>query len=49
LWESGNFVSECGVVHLIDKNLKEGGGLVIGIRLKFGVNLNDKGGGDRRE
>ena len=44
LWESGNIVSEGGVIDLVDEDAKEGGSLVVGIRLKLRVDLNDKRG-----
>jgi hypothetical protein len=49
LWESGNVVSEGGIIDLVNQNTKKGGGLVIGITLELGVDLNDKCGCDCRE
>ena len=47
LWESGNIISEGGVVNLVDKDAKEGNGLIVGIGLELGVDLNDECRGDR--
>lgn len=47
LWKNGNVVSKGGVFEIVDKKAKEGGGLIVGIGLEPGVDLNDKC--DRRE
>jgi hypothetical protein len=44
--KSGNIVSEGGVVDLVDEDPKKGRGFVIRVRLKFGVDLDDKCRGD---
>jgi len=49
LWKGGRFVSEGGVIDLVDKNAEESGGLVIRVRLEVGVDLDDECGGDGRE
>ena len=49
LWGSGDAASKRGVIDLVYKKAEEGGGLVVGIRLELGVDLNDKCGGDCRE
>jgi hypothetical protein len=35
LWESGNVVSKGGFVDLVNEEAKEGGGLVVRIRLEL--------------
>ena len=47
--ECGRVISKGCVVDLVNENTKEGGGLVVGIGLELGVELDDEGGGDRRE
>ena len=49
LWDGGNTVAVGGVVHLIDEEAEESGGLFVRIRLELGVDLDDKGGSDGRE
>ena len=49
LWEGGDVVSESGVVDLVNKKAEEGGGLFAGIGLEFGIDLDDKCGGDSRK
>jgi len=36
--------SECGVVHCMDQDTEESGGLFIRVGLELGVDFNDKGG-----
>ena len=45
--ESGDVVSEGGVVELINKKAKEGGSILVGIGLELGVDLNDECGSNR--
>jgi hypothetical protein len=49
LWEGGNVVSEGGVVHLVDEETEESGGLVVRVLLKVGVDLDDECGCDGRK
>jgi hypothetical protein len=46
LRESGNIASESCVVDLVDEDPNEGGGLVTGVRLELGVDLDDERGGN---
>ena len=46
LWKSGNIVSECGVIDLIDKDAEEGDSLVARVWLKLRVDLGNKCGGN---
>jgi hypothetical protein len=49
LWESGNVVSERGVIDFVDKDAEEGSSFVAGVRLQLGIDLNDESGGDGGE
>jgi hypothetical protein len=49
LWESGNVVSERGVIDFVDKDAEEGGSFVAWVRLQLGIDLNDERGGDSGE
>jgi hypothetical protein len=42
----GTLFPKVVLYHLVYKNAKKGGGLVVGIRLEFGVDMNDKCGGE---
>ena len=42
LWESGNLVSERGIVDLVNKDAEEGSGLVTWVGLKLGADLDDE-------
>jgi len=42
-------VAEGGVVDLVDENAEECGGLIVGVGLELGVDLNDECGGDGGE
>lgn len=44
--EGWNVVSECRVVHLVYDNPEEGSGLIVGIALELGIDLDDECGGD---
>lgn len=46
LWESGNIISEGGVVDLVNKNTKERSGFVARIGLELGVDLDYERGSD---
>ena len=46
MWESGNIISEGGVVDLVNKNTKERGGFVARIGLELGVDLDYERGSD---
>ena len=46
LRESKDVISESSVVGLVDKDAMESGGLVVGIGLELGVELDDECGGD---
>ena len=47
--KGGRIVSERCVVDLVDKDTEEGGGLVVRVRLKLGIDFDDERGGDGRE
>ena len=49
MWKGGDVVSECGVIHLVNENSKEGSGLLVGIGLKLRVDLDYERRGDGRE
>ena len=49
LWEGGSVVAVGGIVHLIDEEAEESGGLFVRIGLELGVDLDDKGGSDGGE
>jgi len=49
LRDRGNVVAESSIVDLVDEDTEESGGLVIGVRLELGVDLDDECGGDGRE
>ena len=42
LWESGNLVSERGIVDLVNKDAEEGSSLVTRVGLKLRTDLNDE-------
>ena len=43
LWNVWNVVAKGGVVHFVNENTEESGGLFIRIRLELGVDLDDEG------
>ena len=47
LWDGGHVITESCVVHLVDEDTEEGGGLFIWIGL--GVDLDNEGGSDGGE
>ena len=49
MWKGRNAVAKGGLVHIIEDDTEEGGGLLIWIGLKLGVDLDDEGGSDGRE
>ena len=42
LWERRDITAECCIVHRMNKDAEEGGGLFVGVRLKLGVDLGDE-------
>jgi len=49
LRDSGNVAAEGGVVDLVDEDAEESGGLIVGVGLELGVDLDDECGGDGGE
>jgi len=49
LWDCRNVVARNSVVHLVDEDTEESGGLFVRVRLELGVDLDDEGGGDGRK
>ena len=49
LWDGGNVVAEGSVVHLVNEDTEESGGIFVWIRLEPGADLDDKGGSDGGE
>ena len=49
LRDHGNVVTEGGVVDLVDEDTEESSGLVVGVRLELGVDLDGECGGDGGE
>ena len=49
LWDCRNVVAENSVVHLVDEDTEESGGLFVGVRLELGVDFDDEGGSDGRK
>ena len=43
-WDCGDIVPESGVVHLVDEDAEESGGLFIRVGLELGIDLDDEGG-----
>ena len=49
LWDHRDTVAESGVVHLIDEDAEESGGLFVGVLLELGVDLDDECRGHGRK
>jgi len=49
LWEWRHLAAKCCVVHLINKDAEEGGGIFVRVGLKLRVDLDDERRGDGRE
>ena len=49
LRDCGNVTAEGGVVDLVDEDAEEGSGLIVGVWLELGVDLDDECGGDGGE
>ena len=45
----GNVAAKGGVVDLVDEDAEESGGLIVGVGLELGVDLDDECGGDSGE
>jgi hypothetical protein len=46
LWNSGNIISESGVVDLVNEDPEKGGRFGTRVGLKLGVDVDDKRGGN---
>ena len=42
-WDCRDIAPESGVIHLVDQNAEESGGLLIRVGLELGVDLDDEG------
>ena len=49
LRDCGNVAAEGGVVHLVEEDTEEGGGLFVQVWLELGVDLDDEGRSDGGE
>ena len=49
LWDGRDVIAESGVVHIVEDDTEESSGLLVWVRLEFGVDLDDEGGSDGGE